>query len=90
MSWTKSDKSTVRRILYNIAAETSQAEFARSLGDRSRATVNNWIRRGRVPVADIPAVIRRAREIGMDVHAGQLHPDARVIESMQPQTQEGT
>lgn len=82
MRWTKTDEKRVRRILYNIAADTSQAAFSRSLGARSRATVNNWIRRGKVPVANIPGVLARAKELGMTVTAGELHPSARVMAQM--------
>ena len=85
MTWTKGDMSVVRRILYRIAADTSQAEFARSIGAASRATVNNWIRRGKVPVPNIPAVLKRAHELGIEATAGQLHPDARLIENMNPE-----
>lgn len=81
MRWTSNDKKRVRAILDRITASTSQAEFARSLGEnKSRATVNNWRRRGRVPLEHIPAVISAAGECGQTVTAGQLHPDARLIE----------
>lgn len=81
MRWTENDKKRVRVILDHITADTSQAEFSRSLGEKSRATVNNWRRRGRVPVEHIPAVIKAAAP-AMTVTAGQLHPNARLMEQM--------
>lgn len=83
MRWTKNDEKRVRRVLYDIAADTSQAEFARSLGAKSRATVNNWIRRGKIPVDNIPGVLARAKALGMKVVAADLHPDARTMAQME-------
>ena len=82
MSWTKTDQKGVRRILYDIAADTSQTELSHSLGAHSRATVNNWIRRGRVPLNYIGGVIARARALGMDVRPGQLHPYGHTLENL--------
>lgn len=79
MRWTEADKKRVRAILDQITADGSQAELARSIGGESRSLVNNWRRRGKVPVEHIPAVIKAA-PVGMTITAGQLHPHARIIE----------
>ena len=78
MRWTEADKKRVRAILDHITAGSSQAELARKLGAESRATVNNWYRRGQVPIDNIPGVIKAA-EPDMTVSPGNLHPQARVI-----------
>lgn len=85
MRWQESDKKRVRVILDHITAEGSQAEFSRELKTKSRATVNNWRRRGQVPLEHIPAVIEAAKP-GMIVTAGQLHPLARVLDQRTPAT----
>lgn len=84
MRWTEADKKRVRVVLDHITAHGSQSEFSREFGG-SRQVVNNWRRRGRIPLEHIPAVIKAAAP-GMIVTAGQLHPAARVLE---PATTQG-
>ena len=61
MRWTTKDARRVRAILDHITSKTEggAAGFATSL-KLSRQVVNNWRRRGRVPIAHHAAVIRSA------------------------------
>lgn len=79
MRWTETDKSRVRAILDRISAETNQAELGRQLGDLPRYTVNNWHRRGRVPIEHHHALIAAGAKIGLTITPDQLHPAARAL-----------
>jgi hypothetical protein len=81
--WTKTDEKRVRFILKRIADDLGGWQgFADRLGmkaDSARATVEAWSRRGRVPVAQISAVLKLAAGSGIDATAAELHPDARSL-----------
>lgn len=80
MVWTEKDKKRVRAVLDTITARSSQAEVARAAGLKSRSVLNNWRRRGIVPVEHIQVMIALAAQVGQTVTPGDLNPDARLIE----------
>lgn len=80
MQWTTTDARRVRAILDHIAGkiEGGAAGFAARL-NLSRQVVNNWRRRGRVPIHHHAAVIRHAGP-EMTVTAAMLDPVSRAAE----------
>lgn len=83
MRWTEADRKRVRAALDHIVATLpgGQAEFARMIGAESRAIVNNWRRRGQVPIEHIEKVILAAQP-AMILTPPMLHPDARALAAM--------
>lgn len=57
-----------------IAKLGGPAAVARALGIRCQA-VSLWARKGRIPLQRVPALERRALEIGADVRAEHMRPD---------------
>jgi DNA-binding transcriptional regulator YdaS (Cro superfamily) len=57
-----------------IAKLGGPAAVARALGIRCQA-VSLWSRKGRIPLERVPALERRALEIGVDVRAEHMRPD---------------
>ncbi|HEY3434287.1 MAG TPA: hypothetical protein VGK41_01405 [Solirubrobacterales bacterium] len=49
--------------------------------DSSRATVQAWHRRGRIPVAYVPSIHQFAVEAGIDCQPGYLSPQAKHLET---------
>lgn len=78
--WTKEDKKRVRAAIDHIAGKLTggQADIARELGLESRAVVNNWRRRGSVPLDYHDYIMRKAAP-DMQLTSAMLHPVARQI-----------
>ena len=88
MRWTTKDMRRVRKILDHVAKKTEggHAGFATALRLNSRQVVNNWRRRGRVPLEHHTAVIEAAAP-EMTVTPAMLDPVSRaatrnVVQSM--------
>lgn len=87
--WTKNDKKRVKGILTQIAATCGGwAGMADKLGIRDkdghpiRATPQAWSARGRVPTAQVHAVIALAPK-SLTLTPSDLNPDARTLEQTQ-------
>ena len=52
-----------------------QSALARILGHRNPSTVQGWMSRGVIPVRQLPAVIRAARDLGINVTPEDFLPD---------------
>lgn len=89
-AWTEKDMQRVRAILERICAELKggQSELARECGQKSRAAVHNWLKRGRVPLECHDKVIALSPE---PITPQMLHPSAKaVVKTQQMQTGQGT
>jgi hypothetical protein len=80
MKWKEQNKKRVRVILDAITATSSQAELARSYKLSSRSVLHQWYQRGQIPLKYHAEVIADAAQVGVTVTAGELHPDALLVE----------
>lgn len=86
MKWTKADKERVRGFIRAVAAtvEGGQAGIARELNIEKRATVNHWLRRGRVPVDHVPGLLKLAPPEFVGFDATHLCPEGRALVGSMP------
>lgn len=77
--WTKGKKARVAAILRAIAGDGTLSALADRLELKDRSVLTNWLKRGQVPLASIPAVLKEA-PAAMAVTASMLHPDGHLIE----------
>jgi hypothetical protein len=86
LKWTRLDKKHARAVLKQLADHLggwqAMADAMDMTADSSRATVQAWHGRGRVPVAQLPAVIKLLRDAGIECTASELSPQARQLEAI--------
>lgn len=81
--WTRKDQAGCRRILLAVSEKNNGWQgIATALGIESRATVQAWHSRGRVPVSQCARIRDLATAGGITCTPGDLNPDARTLEAV--------
>ena len=86
LKWSRRDKKRAQEVLKQLSEHHGGWQgLADALGmqaDSSRATVQAWHRRGRVPVAQLQQVLTLAGAAEVQCTAAELSPQARHLEKL--------